>query len=230
MLRLVFDTETTGLLPKFKKLGNDTLHLFPYIVQMSWIIYDDVTNEVIKKSDFIVKLPENVKISEECTKINGITNEMSQEKGVNITDVIDEFIKDFDTVKAVIAHNLEFDLKLVKTELMRLLKNENYDSNKTNYLKKFMDDLSKSSKLFCTMQESIDLCNIKAVDKYGREYVKFPKLSELHNHLFQNTPKNLHNSFNDVIVCLRCYYKLFHDKDILEINKELNDLYLKLLN
>ena len=59
-MKLVFDTETTGLLPKGKKLGNDTLDLYPRIVQMSWISYDDVTNEVIKKRDFIIKLPKTI--------------------------------------------------------------------------------------------------------------------------------------------------------------------------
>lgn len=229
MMKLVFDTETTGLLPKGKKLGNDTLDLYPRIVQMSWISYDDVTNEVIKKRDFIIKLPKDFKMSEECTKIHGITNEMSQECGVNIQQVIDEFIQDFRSSTTIIAHNLEFDLNLVKAEIMRLLKNENEDINKNEIYKKFIEDLSKSRKLFCTLQESIDICNIKAVDRYGREYVKFPKLSELHEHLFQVTPKNLHNSLNDVIVCLRCYYKLIHGKDILEVNQQLNHLYFNLL-
>jgi hypothetical protein len=36
---LVFDTETTGL-PKSKFISPDTLHLWPDIVQCSFIIYD----------------------------------------------------------------------------------------------------------------------------------------------------------------------------------------------
>ena len=79
------------------------------------------------------------------------------------------------------------------------------------------------------MQESIDVCNIKAYYKDGREYIKFPKLQELHDKLFQSVPNNLHNSMNDVIVCLRCFYKMIYDKDILLCNEELNNLYNKLL-
>ena len=40
---LVFDTETTGL-PKTKILNKYMLELWPYIVQLSYIIYDIDTN------------------------------------------------------------------------------------------------------------------------------------------------------------------------------------------
>ena len=30
--------------------------------------------------------------------------------------------------------------------------------------------------------------------------------------LFNSPPKNLHNSLNDVLICLRCYYMLEHKK------------------
>ena len=80
------------------------------------------------------------------------------------------------------------------------------------------------------MQHTIDMCNIKAFDRNGKEYIKYPKLIELHEYLFNQTPKNLHNSFNDIIVCLRCFYKLEQKTDILEIDEELKMLYIKLLN
>jgi hypothetical protein len=65
------------------------------------------------------------------------------------------------------------------------------------------------------MQESIDLCAIKAKDKFGREYNKFPKLSELHMHLFQTTPNGLHNSLIDILITLRCFMHLKYKKDML---------------
>ena len=71
------------------------------------------------------------------------------------------------------------------------------------------------------MQESVELCNIKALTKTGKEYVKFPSLSELHKHLFNVVPKKLHNSLNDVLICLRCFYKMHFDVDIVAINEEI---------
>jgi hypothetical protein len=41
-----------------------------------------------------------------------------------------------------------------------------------------------------------------------RKYKKFPKLSELYNHLFGYVPENLHNALVDTIVCLRCFLKI----------------------
>jgi DNA polymerase III epsilon subunit-like protein len=50
--------------------------------------------------------------------------------------------------------------------------------------------------------------------KYGREYLKYPKLAELHYELFNKTPNHLHNAFNDVLICLKCFLKLRYDLDV----------------
>ena len=50
---LVFDTETTGL-PKTKILNKYMLELWPYIVQLSYIIYDIDTNTIVKIKDCII--------------------------------------------------------------------------------------------------------------------------------------------------------------------------------
>jgi len=228
-LALIFDTETTGL-PKTKILTKETVHLFPYIVQLSYIIYNTETNEIVKIRDFIVKLPSNIVMSDECINIHGITNEMSQEKGSDVNIAIEEFIHDVKYAGLIIGHNLSFDLNIIHAELIRLIQNSETDTNKIQFYNYFSTYLKSSAKLYCTMQESIDICNIKKMDKYGREYVKFPKLVELHETLFKTTPKNLHNSLNDVIVCLRCFYKMSYDTDILITNNELNKLYEKLVN
>jgi hypothetical protein len=78
------------------------------------------------------------------------------------------------------------------------------------------------------MQESIDLCAIEATNRRGK-YIKFPKLSELHYKLFNYIPENLHNSLNDVLVCLRCYCKLHNKIDILDKSIVLKYIYEKLL-
>jgi hypothetical protein len=74
------------------------------------------------------------------------------------------------------------------------------------------------------MQETIELCGIEMKDKYGRSYKKFPKLVELYQKMFDVTPKNLHNSLNDVIVCLRCFIKLKYEIDIVERSEEVKQM------
>jgi DNA polymerase-3 subunit epsilon len=229
MPKLVFDTETTGLLPKVKLLNEETLPLFPYSVQFSYIVYEDETNSILKMRDFIVRLPQDITISDESIKIHGITNEISRRDGVDIECIIDEFIQDYNAVDLLVAHNLNFDLTVLQADIMRVIKRNQINANKIQTYKNFIASLNKSKKLYCTMQETIEVCNIKAYYKDGREYVKFPRLSELHDKLFQSVPNNLHNSMNDVIVCLRCFYKMNHNKDILLFNKELHNLYNKLI-
>ena len=224
---LVFDTETTGLLPKWTTIAKDNLHLFPYIVQMSWIVYNSETHQIVEK-DFIIKLPNNVIMSEECVQIHGITNEMSQKKGVSPMLVIEEFMEDFNSSDKVVAHNLDFDLKLLKIEIMRII-NCLDNATQIKNLVTFQGVLSECKKLYCTMQESIDICKIKSINKNGKEYIKYPRLLELHQHLFNESPIHLHNSLNDAFVCLRCFYKLSFKIDILSVNEDLNNLYNKLL-
>ena len=52
----------------------------------------------------------------------------------------------------------------------------------------------------------------------SRKYIKYPKLIELHDKLFgENTLTiPLHNSFNDVMVCFKCYFKYRHNIDVNE--------------
>jgi hypothetical protein len=64
------------------------------------------------------------------------------------------------------------------------------------------------------LKDSIEFCNIQVIDKKGKPYLKYPKLVELHEKLFDKQPNNLHNSFNDILVTLRCFMKLKHDIDL----------------
>ena len=91
---IVFDTETTGL-PKSKKASVENSEMWPYIVQFSWLIYDDNTDKIPKISDYIVKLPDGMDIPEESTRIHGITTERMLSEGLSIKDVLREFTSDF---------------------------------------------------------------------------------------------------------------------------------------
>ena len=70
------------------------------------------------------------------------------------------------------------------------------------------------------------ICNIKYIHPMsGKIYKKYPKLVELHNHLFNSVPENLHNSLIDVYVCFRCFYKMVYDFDPKETNVQFNQCY-----
>lgn len=222
MLILVFDTETTGL-PKSKIINKDVLHLWPYIVQFSYIIFDTELKTLVKMKDYIIRVPDFITISEEVSRIHGITNDISLSKGVNIVDVLNEFFADFSSVDYIVGHNVSFDLNMIRAELNRLIVNANNDEELSEF-QTHLTTINASKNIYCTMKESISLCAIETKDKFGKSYNKFPKLIELYQKLFNITPNNLHNSLNDVIVCLRCFMKLRYDNDIVEYSPEVKKL------
>ena len=210
---LVFDTETTGLLPKYFNAEKDNLHNLPYIVQLSFIIYDDINNKILTTYDSIVKVPDYVNIPDESANIHGITTSISKKQGAYITDVLNIFKSAISNANCIVAHNFEFDINMICIECMR------------NLIE--IEFLENNPSIVCTMRHSKDMCNIEAIGKKGNKYIKYPRLNELHSKLFDTEPNNLHNSFVDVIVCLRCFYYMFFKKDICLINRNVNALYNK---
>ena len=116
------------------------------------------------------------------------------------------------TADIIIGHNISFDKKMIMVECYRNKVEQNFTKN------------GRKLQEFCTMKNSINLCKIIAHDKYGREYFKYPKLMELHKHLFGDIPEGLHNSMVDVLVCLRCYGKMKFDTDLNSISTSLTML------
>jgi DNA polymerase III epsilon subunit-like protein len=222
MRTLVFDTETTGL-PKTQIISPETLNTWPHIVQFSYVIFDTETNKIVKIKDCIIKLPDNVTISEENSKIHGITTETSLTKGVSLKPVLEEFFEDLNTADHIVGHNVSFDINMIKAELNRLIL-DTLDVNEVVNLHDCLSVLKTSNNIYCTMQESIELCAIEMKDKFGRPYKKFPKLVELYQKIFGITPKNLHNSLNDVIVCLRCFIKLKYYVDIVQHSADVKQM------
>ena len=57
---MIFDTETSGLPDGVSVVENNNVHLWPYIVQLSYIIYELKSNEIIKQQNTIIKIPNNI--------------------------------------------------------------------------------------------------------------------------------------------------------------------------
>ena len=212
---LVFDTETTGL-PTSKYISPDTLDMWPYIVQFSYVIYDTLLNDIVESKDYIINIPENILISEESSKIHGITNEISNSKGVSINDVINEFFYYLRSVDKLIGHNIEFDINMIKIQLLRFINANIYSNEQIKLYKYDLHYLANYKDICCTLKDSIQFCNIQLTNKYGKPYLKYPKLIELHEKLFDKSPNNLHNSFNDILVTLRCFMKLKYNLDLID--------------
>ena len=190
MLWLIFDTETSGLPPK-KQLNEETLKEWPYIVQFSFIVFDTDTLKTTEY-DYMIKAPY---ISEESTKIHGITLSMNKEQGFSFPCIYDIFKLCLDECNVLIGHNIQFDIQMVQAACMRY--NIPFTLNKPT---------------ICTMKSTTQMCNLPRM--------KWPTLNELHRTLFNTSVIDLHNAIIDVIVCLRCYYWIVYKQDLFELVKK----------
>jgi len=202
---LVFDVETTGL-PIGKNPSILDLDKWPYIVQLSYIMYDTMANEIDLSYDEILKLPDYVEISDESIKLHKITEEINHEMGVDRRLALQTFNRILEQSDIIVGHNISFDKRMIMVECGR---NNVYHRFNKKGVKKME---------YCTMKNSVDICKIEKTTQKGETYFKYPTLSELYNYLFGEVPVNAHNSFVDVLLCLRCYMKLNSSFDLMVTN------------
>ena len=181
---LFFDTETTGL-PKSWKAPVTDLGNWPYIVQIAWAIFDN-TGKQLAFCDHMIK-PEGFVIPESATAIHGISTERALKAGRPVAEVLKEFSLAVQRAGRLVAHNLDFDEKMVRVELLR----------------QGMPDVTREIKKICTMKGSAGYCKIPG--PYGD---KWPKLSELHIKLFEVDFEDQHNAASDVLCCAKCFFEL----------------------
>jgi len=222
---LVFDVETTGLIPRAKRGGPPTpISEYPHIIQLSFAIYDFAQKKIIKQYDSYVNIPESVEIPEVVVNLTGITRDICIEKGKPIIEVLEKFYEAYMFCEGIVAHNMEFDEKMISIELERnrpaLLKAAPHCFMTFNAMYEKVHNIDR----FCTMKKGTDLCNILVESKIaGRPpNKKWPRLNELYAKLFDGESVNgLHNSMVDVLVCLRCYLKMRHGFVDNELMKQL---------
>lgn len=204
---LVFDTETTGL-PPSKWLKNWQLKDWPYIIQLAFILYDTEEQDILYDYNEIIKLPKEAILSRESTKVHGITRRDSARSGVNIMDGLKLFKLCLELADDVVAHNLEFDINMIRAECVR----NNFRLNLFNEDERAQIQ-NPTKRYTCTMKAGKDICNIQAISKKdGEKYIKFPSLTELYTTLYTIPPEgNLHDAFVDTAFCLKCYLKLMNN-------------------
>ena len=211
-----FDTEMTGLPPEelnsnnVKTSWNINPDVWPFIIQLSYILYDTETNSV-KIFNKYIDIPDDVIITKGSIAVHHITKEkianVPSENRATIKDALNEFFHDIKQADVVVGHHVIYDRKIVIAELLRL--SEKKDSPHIRYM---MDD----DNFECTMTKTKQICKLKYRDKNGKYKIKRPKLLEAYKHFFGNTlnEKKLHNALVDAVVCLRVFCKYKYSIDI----------------
>ena len=120
--RIIFlYTDTNGLHDTNEHVSKKNLFMYARLVALHYEIgYRDNNKKFIsqKKVDSIVK-PRCMYITEESINIHGITNEMAFEKGLEIEDILNQFLNDIKDVSIIVSHNVDFHLKTIIAEFVR---------------------------------------------------------------------------------------------------------------
>lgn len=183
---IFFDTETTGL-AKSDSASYTDIDNWPRLVQIAWIVCDE-KQKIISKGDYIVK-PCGYVIPKSSSKVHGITHDNALVHGILIEDVLSKFLKAIKNVDAIVGHNIDFDINVIKCEMYRL-------SLPTYYLNNPIK--------IDTMITGTEVCKIRN-NRYGYRY---PKLSELYSKLFSKTFENAHNAYADIDATFKIFWEL----------------------
>lgn len=199
-MALFIDTETNGL----PDMTNMKWGYYPNsrevekyntarIVQISYIVTDYNYNNLYLE-DYVIKR-EGFNIAN--SEFHAITDEISDKIGTEFNYAIEEFYESLKKVECIVAHNIAFDISVIKSELYR------------RGLKHIIEEIDKK-RLLCTMKHTKNI--IKIINKFGKN--KYPSMKELYRYCFGKEIENAHNSKYDVIN-LHSAIKHMHDNGFL---------------
>jgi DNA polymerase III epsilon subunit-like protein len=181
---LFFDTETNGL-PKDWKAPADQFDNWPRIIQLAYAVFDEKEQLIVKSCNLIK--PDGWEIPKLKFWIdNGYSTEKNMEQGIPLRHALSSFVSHRTLSDYSIAHNMAFDSKIIRAEMIRMGLDMKFDSKK-----------------ICTMNESTNFCQLP-----GARGFKWPKLEELHRKLFGCDFTGAHDAMADVLATAKCFFEL----------------------
>jgi DNA polymerase III epsilon subunit-like protein len=183
---ITFDLETTGIPVRYgNKYAPENTSLFDQarIVSISWLIAED--NVVTKHTHYVIR-PEGFSIPQQSTAIHGISHEQAVSEGHSFDLILGgEFLTDLRQADFLVAHNIDFDYNVLKSEFIR----RGYPSET------ILDNIPQ-------------ICTCKA----GQRIMKLrwrPKLVDLYKSLFGTEIEGTaHNAMYDTLACYRVAVEL----------------------
>jgi DNA polymerase-3 subunit epsilon len=140
MREIVFDTETTGVVPV-----HDDPTLCDRIVEIGCV---EIFNLERTGREFHAYLDPERHVSEEVVRVHGLTREFLQANGKKFVDIIESFIE-FVGDAPLVAHNANFDAGFLNAELARC-------KRQAAPAEKFVDTLQIARKRFPGASCSLD--------------------------------------------------------------------------
>ena len=179
---LFFDTETTGIC-NFKAPHTDPSQ--PHIVQLAAMLVDPVGNV---RGSMNAIIDPHVEIPEAAANVHGLTTEIVQRYGIRPLDALRMFYTFMKRADLLVAHNINFDRKLLRTTFHRLGAHEQLAA-------------FERCRTFCTMEAMTPVCRLP-----GHRGYKWPKLAEAYRHLFDEELEGAHDAMIDVMGCKDVFF------------------------
>lgn len=192
-LAIFYDTETTGL-PLFKEPSEHPDQ--PHIVQLAACLVDLETRELLNSLDVIIR-PDGWVIPDDIAKIHGITTERALDEGVPEATAVAEFMSMWGGYLRI-AHNEQFDARILRIALMR------FESEGA-------PDVWKAGKAECTAKLATPIVKAPATEKMkaaGRFHHKTANLGEAYRHFMGCDFENAHSAMADVRACMEVYFAI----------------------
>lgn len=183
---LFFDVETNGL-PKVYNASYEDLENWPRVISIAWLMTDRLGN-LISEQHHLIK-PDGWQIPTEKFWIdNGFSQAKSMAEGVPLDGVMELFMNAKGEADTIVAHNLNFDHRIVWAEIIRSGRRPKSGMNK-----------------ICTMMTTTGYCRIPKAN--GKGY-KWPKLEELYQVLFKKSFDGAHDALADITATKDCFFEL----------------------
>jgi DNA polymerase III subunit epsilon len=187
MLIMPYDMETTGL-PDYKQ-PSEMPHQ-PHIVELAALLYDDATGELVEQLHAIIR-PDGWIIPDDVAEIHGITTERAMDEGRPEAKVLAEFLELHARCALRVAHNEDFDQRIVRIAIKRL------GDGTTQEERDAIADAFKAAPKYCTMK----------ADAKARG-VKWPKLVEAYKHHTGRELEGAHSALADARACTEVYFAM----------------------
>jgi len=186
-MEFFFDVETSG----FHKDGIEpTNPSQAWTVQIGFIL--STKDKIYQECCAIFRPPfETCSIHPAAEKTHGISLDDCLTGGVSENSFFDYFANTHVLADTLVCHNWNFDKRFAYDMIFRM-------------------DCKVEADLFiervncCTMLSSTDYCKLPG--RWNKP--KWPKLEELHRHLFDEDFEGAHDALADVRATRRCYYEL----------------------
>jgi DNA polymerase III epsilon subunit-like protein len=174
----VIDTETSGL-ANFALPADHPDQ--PHLAELS-IILCDKNLEPLGYENYLIK-PDGWEVTPGATAVNGLTTERLEREGVPLAGVLARYVEIIDAGVVMIAHNAQYDGKIMRGELRRA----------------GGDDRFMLTKTICTMRGMTEHCQLAG----SRGKWKWPTLNQAYEFVSGAARASLaHSADNDATACL----------------------------